>query len=289
MSLNLCYSFREGVAGLRRARLATTITVSTVAITLTLLGIFLILTVNVQRIVDLFRERMTLEVFIDNSLGSDQIRELKKNISSVQGVEKVVFISPQEALEQFRKEFGEDPLEVLGENPLPPSFQLKLRRDQCSPDGAERLVRRLDKLEGIDEVVYHGKLFRIVDRYSHIVFLADGTLFFIVLLSAILLVANTLRLTILSQRETIQIMELVGATKGFIKRPYLIQGILQGGIGGGLGSLIVWGLVKVVTLRFPHFIDVSIIVVLTPFFLGLLLSYLGSRVGLRRFLRHHKP
>jgi len=285
MSLNLWYSFREGILGLRRARLATAITVSTVAVTLTLWGTFLVLTVNVRRIVELFKEKMALEVFIDNSLSSEEIRTLGKAISSAQGVEGVVFVSRQEALKRFREEFGEDPLMVLEENALPPSFQVKLKKELRSPEGIEAVAERLERLDGVDEVVYHGKLFRVADRTSRLVFIADGVLFFVILLSAVLLVANTLRLTTLSQRKTIQIMELVGATEGFIRRPYVIQGILQGGIGGAIGSLVVWGFVFGVRLRFPHLLEASFVLVLMPFFLGLLLGFLGSRVGLRRFMR----
>lgn len=137
----------------------------------------------------------------------------------------------------------------------------------------------------MDEVVYQEKLFRFVDRYSRIVFLLDGVIFLTVLLSAVLLVSNTLRLTILSQSRNIQIMELVGATKRLIRRPYLIQGILQGGIGGGIGSIVVWIFVKAVTIRFPSVLKVTPFMILFPFGLSLLLGYLGGTVGIKRFLR----
>lgn len=285
MSLNLFYSLREGIVGLRRARLATLITISTVTITLTLLGIFLVLTVNIHRIVEIFRERMVIEVFMDASLTDEEIRILQTRIEGVEGVGEVVFVSREMALERFREEFGEDPLALLGENPLPPSFQVKLKSEHRSANGIEVVARTLDGVEGVEEVVYHGRLFRIVDRYSRIVLVIDGVLLTVVLLSVVLLVANTLRLTILAQGRTIQIMELVGATEGFIRRPYLIQGILQGGVGGGVGSIVVWGLVGGIAHRFPRLIHVSPLLILTPLFLGLVLGYLGSRVGLSRFLR----
>ncbi len=285
MSLNLLYSFREGVIGLRRARVATFVTVSTIAVTLTLFGIFLVFTVNVQRIVGLFRERMALEVFIDNSLSSEQIKKLDEKLSSLSGVRKATFVSKDEALKRFKKEFGEDPLAFLGENPLPSSFEIKIQQAEQTPQGVETLAKKIENIEGVEEVVYHGKLFRVVDRYSRIIIFADILLSIIVLLAAILLVANTLRLTVLSQRSTIQIMQLVGATKSFIRRPYIIQGVLQGGIGGAVGSIVVWGLVRGVALRFPRFLEVSLPLIILPLFLGLLLGFLGSGIGVKRFLR----
>lgn len=285
MSLNILYSFREGIAGFRRARLATSITVSTIAITMTLLGVFLILTYNVQSIAQKIRDRISLELFIDNSLNAKSVQDLESNLMQIKGIERVVFISKEEALERFENEFGDDPLVILGDNPLPPSFQVQLKQEFRYPEGVEAVVKEAEVLEGVDQVVYHGKLFKAIDRYSRIVLLVDISLFLTVLLAAVLLVANTLRLTILSQRKTIQTMELVGATKNFIRRPYLIQGVLQGGIGGGIGAMVVLVLVKIVDLRFPHFLVVSPTLILLPFILGLLLGFLGGSIGLRRFLR----
>jgi len=285
MSLNLYYSFREGIVGLRRARMATMITISTIVVTMVLLGIFLILTVNVQSITKQFRDRVSLEMFIDNSLSPEKIRELRKSLSDLDGIEEVVFISQQEARERFRQDLGEEFLNLLGETPLPPSFQIKLSPGHRSPENIAEVVSRIEELEGVDEVVYQEKLFRFVDRYSRIVFLLDGVIFLTVLLSAVLLVSNTLRLTILSQSRNIQIMELVGATKRLIRRPYLIQGILQGGIGGGIGSIVVWIFVKAVTIRFPSVLKVTPFMILFPFGLSLLLGYLGGTIGIKRFLR----
>ena len=285
MSLNLLYSMREGIAGLRRARMASVITVSTIAITMTLLGLFLILTFNIQGIAQSFRNRMTFEVFIDNSLESTDIQLLEKNIMDLEGVEDVTFISKEEALERYRRDFENDPLEIVGYNPLPPSFQVRLMQDYRYPERAEDVVRKTKELEGVDKVVYHENLFRLVYRYSRIVILADVALFLTVLLAAVLLVANTLRLTILSQRKTIQIMELVGATEGFIRRPYLIQGMLQGGIGGGIGSFIVWIVIQGISLRFPDFLRVTLLMILFPLVLGLTLGLLGAAIGLGRFLK----
>jgi cell division transport system permease protein len=287
MSFNLGYSFYEGILGLRRARFTTTITISTIALTLTLLGVFLLITVNVNKIIGVFREKMTLEVFIDNSLDTDSIMELKLSLSKIIEIEDVIFISREEALEKFRTEFGKDPITILGENPLPQSFQIKLKTTYRKPDIIEEIVKKIEKFDEIDEVVYHGQLFRLIDQYSSIVLFADAALFVFVLLSAVLLVANTLRLTILSQKKTIQIMELVGAKKGFIRRPYLIQGLIQGGIGGLMASLLLWIFVKLVSLRFTNLFEISPIFIFIIIFLGIIFGYIGSQVGLKKFLKYN--
>ncbi len=284
MSLNLLYSAREGIIGLKRARMATAITISTVTISLILLGIFMVLTLNVHRIVETFRDQMALEIFIDNGLSSEEIQLLENQVSHEEGVAEVLFISKEEALERFREEFGDDPLELLGENPLPPSFQIKIQQAWQTSEGIENVAKKIEKIEGVDEVVYHQNLFRILDRYSRIIIIVDVALFSIVLISAILLVSNTLRLTIYAQRKTIQIMELVGASQSFIRRPYLIQGILQAVIGGCIASLVVWGFWRAIAFRFPHLIEIPLLLILAPAILSLLLGFWGSMLGLKRFL-----
>jgi cell division transport system permease protein len=285
VSLNLYYSFREGVKGLKRARIASTVTITTVALTLILLDLFLILTLNVQKIIRTFKSQMFLEVFIDNSLDSTMLNQLKISLSRVEGVLKVTYISPDQALERFRKEFGEDPQALLGENPLPSSFQIILSPSYRTSDQADAIAKTIGKLPHVDEVVYHGKFFKMVEKYSHIVLWIDFGLLVVVFASSLLLVSNTLRLTIFSHGRLIQIMQLIGATQGFIRRPYLIQGIFQGGLGGLICSIVVWGIIKIVSWRFLLHLESIPAFIWGPVLSGILLGWLGSLTALRRFLK----
>jgi cell division transport system permease protein len=285
MSLNLLYSIREGFAGLRRARMASLLTISTVAITLILFGFFSILTVNIQALVDQFKGKMVLEVFVDNSLTPEQVRALQAKITGVDGVESVTYISKEDALKRFEEEFGQDPTALLGDNPLPQSFQVSMLAGHRASKNAGEISKVLEQLQGVDEVVYHGMLFSLVDRYSRIILIVDLVLLCIVFLSAVLLIANTLRLTILSQRKILEIMELVGATDGFIRRPYLVQGLVEGGVGGGVAALVVWGCVRVLAIRIPNLLNVPILLFFMPLILGAVLGIIGSYIGLKRFLR----
>jgi cell division transport system permease protein len=235
--------------------------------------------------VELFKEQLSMEVFIDNSLNEDDIKELQKSFTHIDGVESVIYISRQQALERFKEQFKEDPLTILGENPLPSSFQIKLKLRYRTSVGIGNVAKQIQNIKGVDEVVYHGKLFQSVDRYSRIVLIVDGVLLLIVSISALFLISNTLRLTILAQKRTIQIMELIGATRKFIRRPYLLQGLFQGFIGGMVSSIVVWLFIEVVTLKFPRLLDTPPVFVLTPLWLGLVLGFLGSRIGVRRFLK----
>ena len=284
MSLNLFYSVKEGFRGLRRARAATALSVSTMAIALTLMGVFLVVTVNVQQIVQLFRERMTVEVFFDPGIDTGARGRLEADLKNTVGVSVVRYLSSKEALEIFKQELGEDPVEILGENPLPPSFQVYFDPSQRSAQSIQKAVESFKFISGVEDVVFHNRAFQLIDHYSRIILLVDVTLFILVLIAAIALVANTLRLTILSQKDMIQVMELVGATRKFIKRPYAVQGVVQGGLAGLFASLIVFILVKLISLRFQHLIDPNLLI-LFPLGLGLTLGWIGSHIALVRFMK----
>lgn len=285
MSFNLLYSIREGFLGLRRARIASTITISTVAITLTLFGFFLLLTLNILKIDDIIKKQMSLEVFINKPIGQDEVRLIESQLSKNQEIDQITFISKDMALEIFRKELGMDPLQFLVENPLPPSFRVTIKKGYRISHIIDDLSKRIENIPGVDKVIYHGQLFTKVERYSRILLAVDFGLLILVLLSVIFLVANTLRLTILAQGRTIQIMELVGATRGFIQRPYIIQGVLQGIIGGFIGSGVVWILVKLISIRFSHLLDTPVILYFLPLILGMVLGFIGSLLGLKKFLK----
>jgi cell division transport system permease protein len=285
MSLNLGYSFREGLAGFRRARLAVVVSVSTIAITLWVLGVFLVFTVNAQRILTHLKEKMTVEVFIDESLSSEGVRDLEKDIESVPGVQGAVFISKDEALKRFAAEFGEDPEPLLGENPLPASFEVRLTQAYRTPGLTARVVAQLRALKGVEEALYHEKLLATVDRYGRIALIASGILVVIGFFVTVVLIVNTLRLTILSHRQSIQIMSLVGATRGFIRRPYVIQGLLQGLLGGCIASVGVWIVEQIVTHQFPQLALEPDWLVFLPIALGLAIGGVASRIGIRRFLK----
>lgn len=284
MSMNLVYSVREGFRGLGRARGATALSVSTMTIALTLMGVFLVLTVNVQRIVRVFRDRLAVEVFFDPAMGGEDRDRLESALEAIAGVSEVVYVSAEEALNRFREELGEDPVEILGENPLPASYQVFFGGSGGHSQSIGAAVETMRGQSGVEDVVYRSRLFQAVEHYSRIILLVDGALFLLVFLAAIVLVANTLRLTILSQREMIKIMESVGATRGFIRRPYTVQGIVQGGLAGLLASLVVFILVKLVSMRFEHLIDDDLLFLL-PLAIGLVLGWIGSHIALLRFMR----
>jgi len=285
VSLSFYYAMREGVDGIRRARLATVISILTTMIALVLFGVFVVGTVNVARLVEELRSRVEFEVFIDNGLAEKDAVALGREIRSVAGVTEAVFVSRDDAERIFQKEFGDGFLDLVENNPLPASFRLTLAKASQNARDAQRIAAEIEKIDGVDEVVYRRELLSALDKYVGLAVTADFILGVIVCLSSFALVVNVIRLTIAAKRRIIEIMQLVGATPAFVRRPFLVQGFLQGLL-GGLGAAVVLKVFQRALhnqfaglIYFPKYLFIALIVG------GIFLAMTASYFGVRRYLR----
>jgi len=284
MSLNIFYTIREAFKGLRRHKFSSVMTLISITISLTILGGYLVLTYNLKRGVDLFKQRLGVEVFIDNSLHSEEIRQLQTQIRGLEAVESAVFVSKQQAMEEFKAEFDQDVAEIIGGNPLPASIRIELAKSYRTAEAVEILETDILSFPGVTDVAYHGEVFTIVNKYSRIGLIVFITLLLIILFASVLLITNTLRLTILSQKRLISIMKLVGATKGFIRRPYLIQGLFHGLAAGIIACGIILLFMKLVNTFYGDVLVIPVWLLLVPVFAGFFLGLIGSYIGVKKFL-----
>jgi cell division transport system permease protein len=282
----LLYSLTEGFKGLRRAKFSAFVAISTIFLSLILIGVFIIFILNAQRLVNRIQSRMEMELFIDNSYTMERIEELKKSIFTITGIDSVRYVSKDEAVEIFKQQFGQDIFEILDENPLPSSFQVKLKPTFRSAVYAKKISEQLNQLEGVDEVYYRQDLLIILEKYIQ---LFVGVIFVIGLLLAagsIFLVSNTIKLIIFSRSTIIEIMKLVGATRRFIRRPFLVEGIIQGFIGGSLAALFFYLILKIIKLEIPGLILINQKNYPLLIILGILFGLIGSLLALRKFLKY---
>jgi len=282
----IIYSIAEGLRGLRRARFSTTVSVFTIFLSLIIIAFFLIVIFNVRFIVLQIQSRMELEAFIDASFSEEQIEILKSQIEDLQGIEQVNYISKEKAAEIFREQVGHDIFEILDENPLPASFQIRLKPEYRSAALAKQVFENILSLDGIDEIIYRHDLLVLLEKYMHIFMLIIASLGGLLALSSIILVSNTIKLVIFSRRKIIEIMKLVGATRGFIRRPYIVEGIFQGFFGGGLAALFVYFVLKIVNIEIPDLILIDQRIYWVLVLLGIIFGFMGSIIALRKFLRY---
>jgi cell division transport system permease protein len=288
--LSLAYSLKEGIDGMRRARWSTFFSVVTVAFASMLLGIFIIATLNLRTLVQQLKSRLELEVFIDDSFDDQKIEELERRIEALQGVASVEFISKEKALLSFADLFGdqmEEYIEMLGSNPLPASFRILLREEFRTSERAQEVVAALQSFPELrpQDVVFRLDFLLAVERYVRMALWIDVIVGVFLCGAAVFLVSNNVRLVIANKRRVIQTMQLVGATNGFIRRPFLFQGLIEGLAGGTAAGLLLYFSVKILQAQLPEYILVDRNVFLVVAALGSLLGLIGSWAAVRRFLR----
>ncbi len=286
--MSLFYTVKEGFSGFRRAKLSMAVSITTITVCLILLGLFVILTTNAVHVVQMIRDKVELEVFLEEPVTKKNVEALKDSITSVEGIATVTYLSKEEAARIFKAEFGEDIHDILDYNPLPASFKVRLKDEYKTVEFTERVYTQLLNFPGIDDVVYHKDLLQFIEKRTKILFAVGTALGFIVGISAIFLVANTIRLAIYSKRKIIQTMKLVGATRMFIRMPFLLEGVIQGMIGGALASVTIYGLLETFTRLVA--LEIRDRLIIAPMFypmvvvVGILLGLLGSFISIRKFI-----
>jgi len=282
--MKIFFLLKEGIINLGRARMATLISIISISLSLTLIGIFAVVGQNVKLLFNRFYKQVEIEAFLDPTLDKNEIEHLRQEILKNSQVSELKFISPEEALAEFLKSFGEDISSVLNENPLPPSFRIVLRPAFSSPELIEKFKKDLESLNGIQEVLYHEEIIRLIHRYYKIGIGIGGFLGIILVIVVTILIFNTIRLTIHSRRDIIQIMRLVGATDLFIKSPFVIEGMIQGVLGG---------VVAVITIKFLSSLVQDIVysqfVVTQNIYLfilgmGLFFGWIGGYLSVNKYL-----
>lgn len=262
--------------------------VFTISISLLLLSFFSILLINANSVVEGLRNKVELEIFIADHLTKAETEALRVSLAALEGVRDVHYVSKEEAAEIFKKEFGEDIHKVLDFNPLPASFKVLLKDGYKTVAGAESIYRSAKAFKGVEDVIYRKSLLEMLDkRAKTFLWITLGVGAFIAI-SAIFLVANTIRLAIYAKRKIIQTMKLIGATRMFIRIPFLLEGLLQGLIGGALAAVVVFlafqYLEQFISVQLSDLVTVGrtyygIIIVV-----GCVLGILGSLLSIRRFI-----
>jgi cell division transport system permease protein len=287
--MSLRYTLQESISGFTRTKLASAVSIMTITISLLLLGVFAILTVHASRFIEAIRSKVELEAFLQEPLSRQEIADLQARVTGLEGVAAVTYISKEEAARIFKEEFGEDIHRVLDFNPLPPSFKISLRDGYKTAARTREVYDRIVALKGIDNVIYRKELLELIDRQTASANNLALGLGVLVSLSAIFLVSNTIRLAIYAKRRLIRTMELVGATAGFIRLPFLIEGVMQGLAGGIVAAAVLYLLLeyaaRLVASEFPAYITMEL-----PFYAlvvaaGVILGLLGSIISIVRFMR----
>jgi cell division transport system permease protein len=234
----------EAFHGLGRAKLSAFFSILMVALAFTLLSIFYITSMQAEKFLNYLKAKVEIEVFLSDSLSSDQIREVKNNLKATRGVSSIQFVSKDDAANIFKKEFGQDIKSVLEFNPLPASFQIFVNDQSKNSHDVGRIAATVEKIPGVESVKYRKILLTLIDKRVRLFYgIVSGFGGALVLLS-IFLVYNSMRLAISHRKRIIDAMKLVGASRSFVRMPFLLGGMIQGFTGGLAAAALIYGLMK---------------------------------------------
>jgi cell division transport system permease protein len=279
----LAYFFEEALTSLWRSRLINALSVGTIAVSLFVLGAFLTVASNLNQVVERWTQKVSVTFFLADGLESHIRDSLVNRLRDDPAVESVEVVSREQALERFRTLFRDLRTlpDDLGENPFPASLEVALRAGKQSPDEVRRLVSAFEKAPGVQEVQYDLLWIERLSTAARLVRGVGALLGGILVLAGVFTISNVIRLTVYARQDELDIMRLVGATRGYVKGPFVVEGMLQGGLGGLVAVGLLWLAFHVLATEAMAASDLmGRAVVLLPRQLGALLVAGGMVVGI---------
>ena len=219
-------------------------------LSLFIVGLFGIILIQASSLTKMIRENIEIQVFLDKDLSPQQLAELQKDLAkrpfvlAKEDSTHLRFISNKEAAETFIKNTGEDFTKFLEDNPLRDSYVFSVSEEFQSSEQLTVIAKELETLPGVFEVSYMTDLVDSINKNLFKVSLIMGGFILILIVTVIMLINNTIRLALFSQRFLIRSMQLVGATRGFIRKPFLVRAFIFGILAGFLASAILYGLLE---------------------------------------------
>lgn len=287
------YFVKEAVKSIRRNGLMTIASISTVALSLFILGIFTCGVVNLDNLASNLESQVEVSVYLQDNLTTPEIMDVGKKLKVMPGLTKMEFVSKQEALQRFEQRLGDqkDMLQALdGNNPLPNAYVLTFE----TPEQVKDTAATVTKFKGVDSVHYGQDVVEQIFKITQIIRIGGIILIVFLACATLFIISNTIRLTVFARRKEIAIMKYVGATNGFIRWPFLLEGVILGFIGAAIASACVWEFYLFVTGEVQNSLAFLPIVPIVPFFyklagglfaVGILVGAVGSAISIKQYMK----
>jgi len=277
---------------IEKRRLRSSYFTSTVSISLLLilLGSIGLLLLNTKRISDYVRENIIFKVILKDNIREVDIFQIQKALDAKRYVKETVYIPKEKAAIELQQELGEDFIEHIGHNPLLPSIEVKFLATYANNDSIAVIESELKEFDQIKEVYYQKNLIHTVNENIKKISLVVLIFSSFLLLIAVALINNTIRLAIYSKRFIIRTMQLVGATAGYIRRPFLFRSVLQGIIGALIALAVLIGLIYFLQNEMSGIIRLDDMKVLLLLFaivmvLGIIINWLSTYAAVSKYIR----
>jgi len=275
-----------------RKRLHSSYITTIVSITLVLfmLGLLGLIILHAKKLSDYVKENIGFSIIMKENVKEAGIIKLQKILDATEYVKSTEYITKEEAAKEFEEELGEEFTSFLGYNPLLPTIEVRFKAEYANNDSLTIIKEKILENSNVKEVFYQESLVDVVNknvRKIGVIILGFGTLLLII---AIALINNTIRLSVYSKRFLIRSMQLVGATHNFISKPFIWKGVLHGIIGSFIAIMLLTGIIYVSQRELPELINLQDIDLFLSLFgivilLGIIISWLSNLLAVRKYIR----
>ena len=263
--------------------------VVSVSLVLFLLGVLGLVLINAKELSDYFRESLSFSIMLNDDAKEADIRMLQKDLDGKLYVKATEYVSKEEAAVKMKEDLGEDFINFLGDNPLPPSIDVFLHASYTRPDSVAKIEKYVKEYPFVKEVYYQESLLFLINenvRKISIFLLVISSLLFLI---ALTIINNTIRLSIYSRRFLIRTMQLVGATRAFIRRPFLVQSAFHGLLAALLAMGLLMGLLYLIEKEFLMmftFESTNLLIILGVSLIvtGVLINIISTYFSVNRYL-----
>lgn len=273
----------------RKAISSSITTVVSISLVLFMLGLLGLIILNTKKISDHVKENIAFQVILTDNTTNEDVAKVQKLIDASRYAKKTEFVDKETAAENLKKDLGEDFIQFLGYNPLLSSINVYLNADYANTDSIVGIEKAMLLNKKVKEVIYQKDLIIMVNdnvkKISLILLVVTGLL----MLIALALINNTIRLSIYSKRFLIKTMQLVGATQGFIRRPFVLSGMLHGVYAAMIAIALLMSLLYFSEQQFPELVlaqDTNMLITLftSVLLLGVLISGISTILAVRKYL-----
>lgn len=287
------YFIHEVLRSLRRNSWMSFASVGTVAVSLFVLGVFLTIVLNMNRLASSLESEVQVSVYLSDGVKESGRRELQQEIGKMQGIESVKFVSREEAKERLAERLGDQKylLDALGdENPLPDAFELTV----AQPDMVETAARAIEQMDGVESAKYGQDVIQHLFDITRLIRLFGMVLMVLLAGATLFIISNTIRLTVFARRKEVAIMKYVGATDWFIRWPFMLEGVVLGFVGGLIAAVMLRSFYAAMAAKiystlaffplmpqYPFMNYITAAIILS----GMVIGAAGSAISLKRFLK----
>ena len=263
------------------------VSISLVLFTLGILGIIIL---NARQLSNYVKENIELSIILDDKAKEADIIQLQKKLDAAAYTKSTEYVTKEEAAEDLQKELGEDFVSFLGYNPLFPSLDVRLHADYANSDSLEFIEKNLSESKIVKEIHYQRSLIDMINEnikmLSIILLVFTGLLFLV----AVALINNTIRLSLYSKRFLIKTMQLVGATRSFVRRPFVFKGMANGFYGGLIAVCLLAAMLYVSSIKIPELFAIQQLELIAILFgiiilVGIFISWISTIFAVNKYLR----